>query len=81
MEVQNKQLPREVEYLCALIQDLRIEDEEEYSCANCGHVFANEEDWAGRCDEHSCEYCECDCEDCANEELNAAIDASGNALH
>ena len=55
--------------------------EEEYRCDNCGHKFANEEEWAGACDEHSCHYCECDCEDCANDELNAAIDASGNALH
>lgn len=43
-------------------------DEEEFSCGNCGHIFENEEDWSGRCDEHSCHYCECDCSACAEEE-------------
>ena len=40
----------------------------EYSCGNCGHKFANEEEWSGNCDEHSCSHCECDCSDCASEE-------------
>lgn len=67
------------DWLCEKCAD--ICHQEEYICANCGYKFANEEEWAGACDEHSCHYCECDCEDCANDELNAAIDASGNALH
>jgi len=45
-----------------------METTTEYSCGNCGHKFACEEDWSGACDEHSCSYCECDCSDCASEE-------------
>jgi hypothetical protein len=44
------------------------QEEEEYSCENCGHQFKNEEEWAGCCDEHSCVNCECDCSECAEEE-------------
>ena len=45
------------------------EEEEEYSCDNCGHQCNNEEEWAGCCDEHSCVNCECDCSECAEEEV------------
>jgi hypothetical protein len=29
----------------------------EYMCSNCGHLFIDEDDWAGDCDELSCRYC------------------------
>lgn len=54
-------------------------EEVKYECDNCGHKFIDEEDWSGRCDESSCHYCES--EDEEQDELNAAIDASGNALY
>ena len=32
-------------------------ESEEYLCSNCGHIFIDEDDWAGDCDELSCRYC------------------------
>lgn len=53
---------------CDCLYPENQKNEEEFSCGNCGHIFENEEDWSGRCDEHSCHYCECDCSACADDE-------------
>ena len=53
---------------CDCLYPEHQKNEEEFSCGNCGHIFENEEDWSGRCDEHSCHYCECDCSACADDE-------------
>ena len=40
----------------------------EYGCSVCGHKFADEDDWSGRCDENGCFYCEDDEEEEEEEE-------------
>lgn len=37
---------------------------EQFLCHNCGHLFEDEDDWSGRCDDHSCAFCVCACDEC-----------------
>ena len=58
--------PKEYCFDCWNVISADEDKEEEYLCSNCGHIFKDEDDWAGNCDEKECSYCDekaCSCDE------------------